>query len=246
MTEISIGAVTRVFRFTQDTHSVQERCMYLSIVYPGLLHDWPEKGAVEITVVNAGYGYVWPLCLNTKQPLAAVALNLSDSHSTVPILKDLTMSIQPGGKNAVCVQSGSEKTLLVMAILKMLDYQAGHNTVDAQDLAEIMGSTLCSRNNVVPQGLFFMLGTTLFFNFDPCCEVVGDAVLTCTFGKVGLWHQIRATGGLEMGFAAADWSVGQKAVACFCSCFDDQEAIIGLHLVGSPGLHYIGPKFRGS
>jgi ABC-type multidrug transport system fused ATPase/permease subunit len=53
MTEISIGAVTRVLRFTQDTPSEEEQCM--PIAHSGLPHHWPDRGAIEITGLTAGY-----------------------------------------------------------------------------------------------------------------------------------------------------------------------------------------------
>ena len=56
MTETSIGAVTRVQRFIEDTPS-EERGMASSIA-PQLPHDWPCYGEVKFTDVTAGYEYV--------------------------------------------------------------------------------------------------------------------------------------------------------------------------------------------
>ncbi|KAL6239854.1 P-loop containing nucleoside triphosphate hydrolase protein [Aspergillus navahoensis] len=185
MTEISIGAVTRVLRFTQDTPSEEEQCM--PIAQSGLSHHWPDRGAVEITGLTAGY-----------------------DQSTVPILKNLNMSLQPGEKIALCGPSGSGKTSLIMAILQMLSIQAGRILIDGRDIAEISRNQLRSRINVVPQDPFFMAGTTLRVNLDPRHDAAGDAELIQALEKVHLWHRIRAKGGLEMEFAAGDWSVGQK------------------------------------
>jgi ABC-type multidrug transport system fused ATPase/permease subunit len=56
MTETSIGAVTRVQRFIQDTPS-EGGCTTSSIVSQ-LPDDWPGSGAVEFRDVTAGYKYV--------------------------------------------------------------------------------------------------------------------------------------------------------------------------------------------
>lgn len=56
MTEISVGAVSRVQRFIEDTPS-EERCV-ASQIPPQIPHGWPCSGAVEFTDVTAGYEYV--------------------------------------------------------------------------------------------------------------------------------------------------------------------------------------------
>ncbi|KAJ5827545.1 ABC transporter transmembrane domain type 1 [Penicillium robsamsonii] len=183
MTETSIGAVTRVQRFIEDTPS-EERGVASSIA-PQLPHDWPYHGEVKFTDVTAGY-----------------------DHSTTSILKSLTMTINPGEKIAICGQSGSGKTSLIMAMLQMLDIQSGRIEIDGRNLTEIPRSTIRSRINVVPQDPFFMPGT-LRFNLDPR-QCVIDAELVHAIEKVGLWDRVRAKGGLDMEFSTADWSVGQR------------------------------------
>ncbi|KAJ5748022.1 ABC transporter transmembrane domain type 1 [Penicillium nucicola] len=183
MTETSIGAVTRVQRFIEDTPS-EERGVASSIA-PQLPHDWPCHGEVKFTDVTAGY-----------------------DHSTIPILKSLTMTIKPGEKIAICGPSGSGKTSLIMAMLQMLDLQSGRIEIDGRNLAEIPRSTIRSRINVVPQDPFFMPGT-LRFNLDPR-QCVIDAELVRAIEKVGLWDQVRAKRGLDMEFSTEDWSVGQR------------------------------------
>lgn len=55
MTEISVGAVSRVQRFIEDTPS--EECPVVPQISQ-LSHDWPWSGAVEFMDVTAGYEYV--------------------------------------------------------------------------------------------------------------------------------------------------------------------------------------------
>ncbi|KAJ5959013.1 ABC transporter integral membrane type 1 [Penicillium vulpinum] len=200
MTEISVGAVSRVKRFIEDTPSEESRVG--SLIAPQLPHVWPCSGAVELTDVTAGY-----------------------DHSTTPaVLKSLTISIKPGEKIAVCGPSGSGKTSLIMAILQMLDLQSGRISIDGEDLAEISRSTVRSRINVVPQDPFFMPGT-LRFNLDPCQSVV-DAELIRAVEKVGLWDRVRAKGGLDMEFSAADWSVGQRQLLALSRALVKKSALL--------------------
>jgi ABC-type multidrug transport system fused ATPase/permease subunit len=56
MTETSIGAVTRVQRFIQDTPS--EGCCITPSIISQLPDDWPGSGVVEFRDVTAGYKYV--------------------------------------------------------------------------------------------------------------------------------------------------------------------------------------------
>ncbi|KAJ5518656.1 ABC transporter integral membrane type 1 [Penicillium expansum] len=199
MTEISVGAVSRVQRFIEDTPSEERRGV--SPIASQLPDDWPCSGAVEFTDVTAGY-----------------------EHSTAPILKSLTMSIKPGEKIAVCGPSGSGKTSLIMALLQMLDLQSGRISVDGEDLAEIPRSTIRSRINVVPQDPFFMPGT-LRFNLDPRQSVI-DAELIHAVEKVGLWDRVCAKGGLDMEFSAADWSVGQRQLLALSRAIVKKSAVL--------------------
>ncbi|KAJ5405756.1 ABC transporter integral membrane type 1 [Penicillium sp. CMV-2018d] len=199
MTEISVGAVSRVQRFIEDTPS--EERFVASQIPPQLPHDWPCSGAVEFTGVTAGY-----------------------DHSTTPVLKSLTLNIKPGEKIAVCGPSGSGKTSLIMTILQMLSLQSGHISIDGEDLAEIPRSTIRSCINVVPQDPFFMPGT-LRLNLNPRQSVI-DAELVRAVEKVGLWDRVRAKGGLDMEFSAADWSVGQRQLIALSRALVKKSAIL--------------------
>ncbi|KAJ5383264.1 ABC transporter integral membrane type 1 [Penicillium concentricum] len=206
MTETSIGAVSRVKSFIEDTPS--EGRLVRSPVAPQLPHGWPCGGAVKFTDVTAGY-----------------------DHSNTLVLKNLSMTIKPGEKIAVCGSSGSGKTSLIMVILQMLDLQSGRVNIDGEDLTEIPRSKIRSRINVVPQDPFFMPGN-LRFNLDPR-QCVTDAELILAIGKVGLLDRVRAKGGLDMEFSAADWSVGQKQLLALSRALVKKSALLILDEVTS-------------
>ncbi|KAL3702603.1 hypothetical protein TMatcc_011279 [Talaromyces marneffei ATCC 18224] len=98
MTEISIGAVTRIQRFIEDTPSSRRNA---SPPPP----DWPLWGAVNFHDVTSG-----------------LAAN--------PIIKNITLSIKPGEKIAICGGSGSGKTFLLMAMFQMLEIYSGQVTIN--------------------------------------------------------------------------------------------------------------------
>ncbi|EED22270.1 ATP-binding cassette transporter, putative [Talaromyces stipitatus ATCC 10500] len=178
MTETSVGAVTRIQRFIEDTPSSRRNA---SSPPP----DWPSRGAVNFHNVTAGYDL-----------------------ATNPIIKNLTLTIKPGKKIAICGASGSGKTSLLMAMFQMLEIYSGHVTINGQDINKMEQSAIHSTINVISQEPFFLLGT-LRFNLDPH-QRVSDESLISAVEKVGLWSQISPKGGLDMTFSDSNWSVGQR------------------------------------
>ncbi|KAF7617316.1 multidrug resistance-associated protein [Aspergillus flavus] len=180
MVEISIGAVSRVRDFVQDTPSTKRDFNPES----GRLPDVACNGAIDFEDVSAGH-----------------------SFNEAPILKDITLSIKPGQKIAVCGPSGSGKTSLIMALLGMIEIKQGRVLLDGNDLSSEQ-QALRGNINVIPQDPLFLPGTARF-NLDPhqhaSDEKIADAVKA-----VGLWSRFCAKGGLDADFVPSDWSVGQK------------------------------------
>lgn len=137
----------------------------------------------------------------------------SISLNNVTVLKDVTLDIRPGEKIVVCGSSGSGKTSLIMALLQMLETQAGSIFVDGKDLLTMEPSDIRARINVIPQEPFFMPGS-IRFNLDPLKQV-DDRLIESAIAKVSLWDRIRANGGLNMDFSASEWSVGQRQLLVF-------------------------------
>ncbi|MCJ1394407.1 hypothetical protein MMC18_007285 [Xylographa bjoerkii] len=182
MMETSIGAVSRVQRFVQETPS-EEHCR--ASQQPPPHPEWPFHGAIEFQDVTAGY-----------------------DRAKAPVLRHVNLTIQPGQKFAVCGPSGSGKTSLVMALLQMLEIQEGSVTIDGRDISTIERSDIRARLNVIPQDPFFLPGTTRF-NLDPH-QRVSDADIESAIKKVGLWDRFNTNGGLDMEFSALEWSLGQR------------------------------------
>ncbi|PYH89769.1 putative multidrug resistance-associated protein [Aspergillus ellipticus CBS 707.79] len=178
--EVSIGAVSRVQRFVEETPS--EETSPSSYTSTSI-----SQGAIHFSNVTAGY---------------------NPSTATDPILKSLDLIIQPGEKLAICGPSGSGKTSLIMALLQMISLYDGQVTINGADLTTLKPTALRSQINVIPQDPFFMPGT-LRFNLDPRNQLP-DAHLISAIQKVGLWNRVIADGGLDVPIDSLDWSYGEK------------------------------------
>ncbi|KAJ5592008.1 uncharacterized protein N7459_002377 [Penicillium hispanicum] len=186
--ETSIGAVSRVQDFVENTPS-EEQDQHLVASVPSL---WPSRGEIIFDKVMATY----------------------NPHSA-PILNDVTLSIRPGEKIAICGPSGSGKTSTILGLLQMIGLQEGSITVDGVDLSTLPCSAVRSRINVVPQEPFFMPGS-LRFNLDRSIEQspISDARLIHALETVGLWTKVRGTtaagGELDQTLSVSDWSMGER------------------------------------
>ncbi|KAI9745550.1 MAG: hypothetical protein M1818_001084 [Claussenomyces sp. TS43310] len=198
MTETSIGAVSRVEHFIKNTPSEERSLLRQTRITP---QEWPIFGGIKFENLSAGYS------LNNKTALKAVSLD-----------------IQPGEKIAICGSSGSGKTSLIMALLQMLEIQAGSIIVDDRDLSTIESNDIRARINVIPQQPFFMPGTVRL-NLDPL-ERVHDELIESAIGKVGLWERVSANGGLDMEFLASEWSVGQKQLLALARALLSKSSIL--------------------
>ncbi|PYI04583.1 multidrug resistance-associated protein [Aspergillus sclerotiicarbonarius CBS 121057] len=177
--ELSIGAVSRVRQFVEEMPSEE---MNLS------LRDSQDRlpdGTITFEDVTAGY-----------------------SPETEPILKNISINIQPGERIAVCGPSGSGKTSLIMALLRMIQIQDGHVSIDGVDLSTIDHTSIRSQINVIPQDPFFMPGT-LRFNLDPKGALPDENIISA-IQKVGLWSRVAMNGGLDATIDTLDWSFGER------------------------------------
>lgn len=132
----------------------------------------------------------------------------SSSLGKPPVLKEINLTINPGEKVAICGVSGSGKSSLVLALLRMLEVSKGQITIDNWDISSVDCSKLRSSINVLPQAAVFMPGTVRF-NLDPHASC-SDERLIYGLQQVELWDRISEKGGLDAELIPADWSVGQR------------------------------------
>ncbi|KAF9876316.1 ABC transporter [Colletotrichum karsti] len=185
MLEVSLGAVARVRNFALNTKP--EGDSERELVEPG--GEWPTQGQIELCDVTASYA----------------------SGGTV--LKDISMSIQPGQKVAICGRTGSGKSSLILALLRMLDLDSGTITIDGVDLSTVPHENVRSRLVAVPQESYVFDGS-IRLNVDPS-ERATDAEIVEVLERVRLWDKVEERGGLDAVIDDGFFSQGEAQLLVF-------------------------------
>ncbi|KAI0164007.1 ABC multidrug transporter [Xylariaceae sp. FL1272] len=188
--ETSIGAVSRLTTFN-TTVEPEER--ETEDIEPP--EDWPQRGEISLRGVSASYREQTE---ETDQSLA---------------LKDITLTILPGEKIAVCGRTGSGKSSFIAVLLKLLDplsTTADNVQIDGLSLARIDRSMLRQRIIAIPQDAVFLPdGSTFFENLDPV-SVSTDGEAESVLKTINLWDFVAERGGLKAGMIASTFSQGQR------------------------------------
>ncbi|KAE9583262.1 ABC transporter [Colletotrichum fructicola] len=188
--ETSIGAVVRLRSFFENTP--REKLAGEVVVPPA---SWPEKALVAIKGVSASY------TSDTASDYANLAL------------QNLTLTIEPGQKVAVCGRTGSGKSSLVLLLLRLLDPVSsclGDISIDGFSLYTIDRATLRQRVIAVPQDpVFFPDGVSFRINLDPF-TIATDEECQAVLETVRLWGLVSDQGGLGASMNADALSIGQK------------------------------------
>lgn len=122
------------------------------------------------------------------------------------------MSVRAGEKVAICGPSGSGKTSLILALLRMVEIQAGSVRIDGHDLVAYPREEIRANLTVITQEPFLMTGTVRF-NIDPVGGAADEAIIAA-LQRLRLWERIEREGGLEMAMKPTSWSLGQRQLLC--------------------------------
>ncbi|KAH6682350.1 canalicular multispecific organic anion transporter 1 [Plectosphaerella plurivora] len=195
--ETSIGAVSRIKTFSEKVPSENREDEDL---VPGA--EWPSAGKIELRDVSASYSSVEEIIDD-------------DASSPVDlVLKNVTLSIKPGQKVALCGRSGSGKSSLILVLLRLLEPLAScSQSIEFDDipLSRINRDTLRRRIIAVPQDAVFLpKGSSIKDNLDPfhaatdiqCREVIDTVLLGGFLANMG--------GDIHAGMGVDDLSAGQK------------------------------------
>ncbi|KAL4962566.1 ABC transporter [Aspergillus stella-maris] len=199
--ETSIGAVARVKGFVATTPDEQGDCSpALGQIHGQLPEAWPSEGKIQFSNIVAAH-----------------------SPTSPPILKNITLTISPGSKLAICGPSGSGKTTLLLTLLRLIDLRSGSITIDDLDLISCSREQIRQRLNVVTQTPFLVPGTVRF-NVDLFGNGnVSDERIEGALKRVGLWDILQkekrgedSDGGspLDILMAPNMWSLGQRQLLC--------------------------------
>lgn len=179
--ETSLGAVVRIKHFESDV--VPEARPHENHVPP---QSWPQYGQVDIESVSATYN---------EGPSA---------------LKAITMRIESGQKIGIGGRTGSGKSSLVSALLRLLDLQTGSVIIDGVDISSVPRSLIRDRIIAVPQEVFLLTGSVRL-NLDPD-SLQEDKKLIEILKRVDLWKVIESRGGLDCDISANPLSQGQLQI----------------------------------
>ncbi|KAF2495596.1 putative multidrug resistance protein [Lophium mytilinum] len=182
--ETSIGAVARVKQFSNST--ANENVASENQEPPT---EWPQTGAVKIENVCAAY--------------------IANADKA---LDDVSLSVRPGEKVGICGRTGSGKSTLTLALVRMIELTAGKITIDDLDICTMPRHRVRSQLNVMGPDPYFLDGTVRL-NLDPHSNATDDAMATA-LRKVQLWDKLTPKGGSDAEYGDDMFSHGQKQLFC--------------------------------
>ncbi|KAJ0386297.1 hypothetical protein COL922a_004688 [Colletotrichum nupharicola] len=200
--ETSIGAVARIKNFADDTpdeieDDLLKRQLLCSEGRQGvsatLLPGWPDKGCIELRDISASY---------------ASSANDCDEKSVPKALDGISISIRAGEKIGIVGRTGSGKSSLLLALLRLLPLSSGSIHIDGLSLDRLPLLELRSALIAITQDQFVLPGTVRQ-NIDPFAAA-SDESITSTLTRLGLRDAIQEKGGLDAEFAEEALSHGQR------------------------------------
>ncbi|KAM0350073.1 hypothetical protein ACHAPU_003236 [Fusarium lateritium] len=181
--ETSIGAVARIKQFAEETGEEN---------LPGETQEppsqWPDKGSIQINDLSASYG--------------------NQEGDIIKALDAVSVEIKAGQKVGICGRTGSGKSSLFLALLRLLDPSAGSIIIDGVSLASLPREAIRSRLITLTQDQFVLPGT-IRHNVDPL-GAYPDPDIKASLRLVGLSDAIEQLGGLGALFDEDTLSHGQK------------------------------------
>ncbi|KAG7415108.1 ABC transporter atnG [Fusarium oxysporum f. sp. rapae] len=181
--ETSIGAVARIKQFAEETGEEN---------LPGETHQppaqWPDKGAIQISNLTASYG--------------------DGDGEVIKALDAVSLEIKGGEKVGICGRTGSGKSSIFLALLRLLDSTSGSIIIDGISLSSVPRETIRSRLITLTQDQFVLPGTVRH-NVDPL-GIYSDVEIKEALRLVELYDSIERHGGLDASFDQDTLSHGQK------------------------------------
>ncbi|KAM0544992.1 hypothetical protein ACHAPJ_011573 [Fusarium lateritium] len=197
--ETSLGAVSRIYRFSRETPREGQSDEGSS----NLLEGWPLPGSITFENVSATYEEV-NKNLDATTPV----------ESTPKLaLNSITFTIKPGERVGICGRTGSGKSSLMAALLQILPCYQGRIFIDGTDLSTLHPEDVRSKLNYVTQEPFLFDGT-MRENLSAWNSPVDDHEMTMALEKVNLLKKVTSLGGLDASLTRDSFSHGERQLFC--------------------------------
>jgi ATP-binding cassette subfamily C (CFTR/MRP) protein 1 len=164
--------------------------------------DWPLRGAVTFDNVTASY-----------------------SDTMEPVLRNISIDIKPGQKVGVCGRSGSGKSSLVLALLRLLELKSGTIRIDGVDLSTLSREHIRTHITTIPQDPVKLTGSVRQ-NLDPRSHVQSEDLLIQALRKTNIWDIVEPRGGLDADLGDLGLSVGQQQLFCLARALLLRNSIV--------------------
>jgi ATP-binding cassette subfamily C (CFTR/MRP) protein 1 len=152
----------------------------------------------------------WP----TTGSLKFSNVTMSYRKSLEPALRGVTFEIAGGNKVGVCGRTGSGKSSLMNALLRLVEYN-GSIMLDGVDINKIGLHTLRHRISLIPQDPV-LFAASVRENLDPIEAAENDDSLMTALTHVSLHEEVQRLGGLSYTVTdgGSNFSVGQRQLLC--------------------------------
>ncbi|KAJ5797953.1 uncharacterized protein N7503_007249 [Penicillium pulvis] len=200
--ETSIGAITRVRSFEKvPTEDLPSEDQYPPAT-------WPLEGSIIFQDTSMAY-----------------------ELTARPILRNVTLNIPAGSKLGICGRTGSGKSSLIFALLRMIEIQSGNIIIDGISLQSCPRDMVRSKITVIPQEPVLFPGT-IRGNIG-AFKSLDDFRALRALERMKLKEHVMINGGLDAKMDDLPLSAGQRQLICLARAIAMKQKILLLDEVTS-------------
>jgi len=196
-------AVERLHRFEAELVSEEEIISGTSSTALAVGSEWPVHGALSFMAVQLRYRPGLPLAL-----------------------RHVDLEVQAGAKVGIVGRTGSGKSSLLAAVLRLTELEEGTICIDGVNVRNVSLQTLRSVVTAVPQDPLLWDGTVAQ-NLDPT-NTVEEQYLSDALERVGLNQGPASVGGLGAAVEThgGNLSLGQRQLLCIARCILRRSCVV--------------------